>query len=211
MRRGCLFFLVGLVILLGVLGWLANTFVIQPARALVQDFRQLVQLESKVQRQEPYRPPASGQLSPSQVQRLLRVQRAVKEGLGSRYAAIEARLRQLSDRFSSQQQLDYRAALDLFRDSGALILDAKRIQVEGLNAQGFTLEEYRWVRSQVYGALELGLPRLDPQKLLSQIASGDFNPQTALEAPPSSPANRKLVQPYAKELRDFYAFTWFGL
>ncbi|WP_245969933.1 hypothetical protein [Calidithermus roseus] len=206
-----MFFLVGLVILLGVLGWLANTFVIQPARALVQDFRQLVQLESKVQRQEPYRPPASGQLSPSQVQRLLRVQRAVKEGLGSRYAAIEARLRQLSDRFSSQQQLDYRAALDLFRDSGALILDAKRIQVEGLNAQGFTLEEYRWVRSQVYGALELGLPRLDPQKLLSQIASGDFNPQTALEAPPSSPANRKLVQPYAKELRDFYAFTWFGL
>lgn len=211
MRRGCLFFLAGLVILLGVLGWLANTFVIQPARALVQDFRQLVQLESKVQRQEPYRPPASGQLSPSQVQRLLRVQRAVKEGLGSRYVGIEARLRQLSDRFSSQQQLDYRAALDLFRDSGALILDAKRIQVEGLNAQGFTLEEYRWVRSQVYGALELGVPRLDPQKLLSQIASGDFNPQTALEAPPSSPANRKLVRPYAKELRDFYAFTWFGL
>jgi hypothetical protein len=210
-RRGCLFFLAGFVILLGVLGWLANTFVIQPARSLVEDFRQLVQLESGVRRQQTYQPPANGQLSPSQVQRLLRVQRAVRQGLGSRYTAIEARLRQLSDRFSAQQQLDYRAALDLFRDSGALILDAKRLQVESLNAQGFSLEEYRWVRSQVYGALELGLPRLDPQKLLSQIASGDFNPQTALEAPPSNPANRKLVQPYGKELREFYALTWFGL
>lgn len=199
------------MILLGVLGWLANTFVIQPARSLVEDFRQLAQLESGVRRQQAYEPPANGQLSLSQVQRLLRVQRTVRQGLGSRYAAIESRLRQLSDRFSAQQQLDYRAALDLFRDSGALILEAKRLQVQSLNAQGFSLEEYRWVRSQVYGALELGLPRLDPQKLLSQIASGNFNPQTALEAPPSNPANRRLVRPYSKELREFYALTWFGL
>jgi len=210
-RRGCLFFLVGLVVLLGLLGWLANAFVIQPARALVEDFRQLVQLEGGVQRQQAYRPPANGQLTPEQLQRLLRVQRAVRQGLGSRYKAIEGRLRQLSDRFSGQQQLDYRAALDLFRDSGALIVEAKKLQVQNLNAQGFSLEEYRWVRSQVYAALELGLPELDPQKILSQIASGNFNPTSVLEAPPPNPANRKLVQPYSKELRDFYALTWFGL
>ncbi|MER3442624.1 MAG: hypothetical protein C4333_00250 [Meiothermus sp.] len=211
MRRGCLFFLAGFVILLGVLGWLANAFLIQPARNLVQDFRQLVQLESGVQRQQAYRPPASGQLSPGQVQRLVRVQRAVREGLGSRYTAIEGRLRQLSERFGAEQQLDYRAVLDLFRESGALVVDAKKIQVRSLNAQGFSLEEYRWVQRQAYAALELGIPKLDPQKLLQQIASGDFNPQTALEAPAPDPANRRLVQPYAKELRDFYPLTWFGL
>lgn len=204
---GCLGFLV--LLLLG--GWAAYTWIVRPAQALLSDFRQVITLDQGVKRQNPYTAPPNGQLTQAQVERLIRVQRAVKEQLGARWSGLEARFNQLTQSQGGSSSLDYRKALDLFRESGSLIVDAKRIQVAALNAQGFSAQEYAWVRGQVYAALGLGLPKLDPAEILRQINSRNFNPQVALQKPQAPPANVRLVQPFKAELEAYYPFTWFGL
>lgn len=201
----------GFLLFLALAGWAAYAFLIRPAQTLVNDFRQIIVLDRSVERQTAYTPPANSQLSPEQLQRFLQVQRYVKQQLGERYQRIEARLNQLANQQVGQLVLDYRTALDLFREGGSLVLDAKGIQVQALNQQGFSSEEYAWVRAQVYAALGYGVPNLNPQEILRQIGAGDFNPRVDLVKPEAPAANVRLVEPYRAELVSYYPFTWFGL
>lgn len=204
---GCL----GLLIFLGLGGWAAYVWLIRPAQSLVNDFRQVINLDKQVQKQSAYKPPANNLLSSSQVNRFVKVQREVRGQLGERYKKIEARLNQLSKQQEGQGTLDYRAALDLFRASGSLMVEAKKIQVKLVNQQDFSVAEYRWVKAQVYSALGLGIPNLNPSEILRQIAGRDFQPKVDLQKNPAPAANVKLVEPYRKELEAYYPFTWFGL
>jgi hypothetical protein len=201
----------GLLLFLGLAGWAAYSFLIRPAQTLVNDFRQIITLDNTVERQTAYTPPANALLSRDQVQRFLVVQRSVKEQLGERYQRIEARLNQLANQQVGQLTLDYRTALDLFRDSSSLMLDAKGIQVQALNLQNFSPQEYAWVRSQVYAALGFGVPSLNPQEILRQIGGGNFNPRVDMIKPTAPPENVRLVEPFRAELVSYYPFTWFGL
>jgi hypothetical protein len=201
----------GLLLFLGLAGWAAYSFLIRPAQTLVNDFRQIIALDNTVERQTAYTPPANALLSRDQVQRFLAVQRSVKEQLGERYQRIEARLNQLANQQVGQLTLDYRTALDLFRDSSSLMLDAKGIQVQALNLQNFSPQEYAWVRSQVYAALGFGVPSLNPQEILRQIGGGNFNPRVDMIKPTAPPENVRLVEPFRAELVSYYPFTWFGL
>jgi hypothetical protein len=211
MARWMMFGCFGLLLVAGALSIGAYFFLIRPAQALLNEFTQVFRLDSEVRDQTAYTPPASGQLTRDQVQRFVRVQREVRQGLGTRFTAIENRLDQLTQQVTGQVQLDYRAALDLFRDSGALITDAKRLQVQALNRHDFSPQEYAWVRSQVYSALGYGVPALNPQEILRQIGSGDFNPKVDLDRSPAPQATVRLVEPYRQELERYYPFTWFGL
>lgn len=199
------------MVFLGLAGWAAYSFLIRPAQTLVNDFRQIILLNQQVERQTAFTPPANNQLSSDQLERMLRVQRSVRQQLGERFQRVEARLSQLANQQVGQLTLDYRTALDLFRDSSSLVLDAKRLQVEALNAEGFSLEEYNWVRSQVYAALGLGLPRLDPGEILRQIGTGNFNPRAELFMVEAPAANVSLVEPFREELKAYWPLTWFGL
>ncbi|KIQ55143.1 hypothetical protein [Meiothermus taiwanensis] len=211
MARWLILALTGFLLFLALAGWAAYAFLIRPAQTLVNDFRQIIALDNKVERQTAYTPPANGELSTDQVQRFVQVQRYVKQQLGERYRRVEARLNQLANQQVGQLVLDYRTALDLFREGGSLVLDAKGIQVQALNQQGFSLEEYAWVRAQVYAALGYGVPNLNPQEILRQIGSRDFNPRVNLFKPEAPAANVRLVEPYRDELVSYYPFTWFGL
>lgn len=211
MARWMMFGCFGLLLVAGALGIGAYFFLIRPAQALLGEFTQVFRLEQEVRDQRPYTPPPKAQLSADQVRRFVRVEREVRQGLGTRFTALEGRLEQLSQQVSGQAQLDYRVALDLFRDSGALISEAKRLQVQALNRQDFSAGEYAWVRSQVYSALGYGVPTLNPQEILRQIGSGDFNPKVDLDRSPAPQASVRLVEPYRQELERYYPFTWFGL
>lgn len=204
---GCFGFLVAL----GIAGWAAWTFIVRPAQSLVNQFQQVITLDRTVQNQQPYAAPASRQLTQAQVQRFVQVQRSVKRQLGERFQRIEARLNQLANQQIGQLSLDYRTALDLFTDSGTLVVDAKRIQVEAVNRGRFSAEEYAWVRGQVYAALGYGVPSLNPQEILRQIAGRDFNTTVTLPKPDAPAANVRLVEPFRNELVSYYPFTWFGL
>jgi len=201
----------GFLLILGLGGWAAYSFLIRPAQTLVNDFRQIIALDRNVERQTAYTPPADALLTREQVQRLLAVQRSVKQQLGERYQRVEARLNQLANQQVGQLTLDYRTALDLFRDSSSLFFDAKGIQVQALNRQAFSPQEYAWVRSQVYAALGFGVPNLDPQEILRQIGGGNFNPRVDMVKPDAPEANIRLVEPFRTELVSYHPFTWFGL
>ncbi len=201
----------GFLLFLGLAGWAAYSFLIRPAQTLVNDFRQIIALDNQVRRQTAYTPPVGGLLNPNQVQRFLQVQRSVKQQLGERYQRVEARLNQLANQQGGQLVLDYRTALDLFREGGSLVLEAKGIQVQALNRQDFSPEEYAWVRAQVYAALGFGVPNLNPQEILRQIGARDFNPRVELTRPEAPVANVRLVEPYRDELVSYYPFTWFGM
>lgn len=201
----------GFLLFLALAGWAAYVFLVRPAQTLVNDFRQIIALDNDVLRQTAYAPPANGQLSLEQVQRLVQVQRSVKQQLGERYRRVEARLNQLANQQVGQPTLDYRTALDLFREGSSLVREAKRLQVQALNRYNFSLEEYAWVRAQVYAALGYGVPELNPQEILRQIGAGDFNPRVELSKPEAPAANVRLAEPFRAELVSYYPFTWFGL
>jgi hypothetical protein len=200
----------GVLLFLGIAGVAAFQFVIKPAQRLVNDLRKATQFDAQVQKQAPYTPPVGG-LSQAQVKRLLTVQRQVTSALGERFSKVERRFSELTQKASGQDQIDYRQMLDLFRDSGALIVEAKQLQVRALNAQGFSLEEYRWVRQQAYSGLGLGVPNVKPEDLLDQIARGDLKAVLELVRSPESTVNSRLVEPSRKELESYYPFTWFGM
>jgi hypothetical protein len=201
----------GLLLFVGIAGVLAFQFVIKPAQSLIADLRQVAQLDARVLKQTPYTPPGHGKISQEQLGRLMQVQRQVQSGLGERFSKVERRFKELTQKVGKQQQLDYRQMLDLFRDSGSLITEAKALQVKALNAQGFSPQEYGWVRQQAYSGLGLGVPNLDPQKMLEQIGKGDVNAVLELVKSPESPQNTRLVEPLRTELERYYPLTWFGL
>ncbi|MGI9175298.1 MAG: hypothetical protein ACR2GR_08270 [Rhodothermales bacterium] len=96
-----------------------------------------------------------------------------------------------------------------------VITEAKRIQVEALNRQDFSLEEYAWVRREAYRAA--GLPVLNvglmeaveaaqngnTEALTQQTLSGD-----SLSAPEP---NRRLVQAHQEQLERMAGLAFFGL
>ena len=102
-----------------------------------------------------------------------------------------------------------------YRDVAAAWMDAKRAQVEALNAERFSLEEYRWVRNQVYLAVGIPYVDIDVAKIVQDIRQGVTSPETPPlkgSVGPSGPdANQALVAPLKKSFEDNVALVVFGL
>lgn len=203
---------IGVAVLLFVvgLGTLAYFFLVRPAQNFVQEFGKALELEARLPN-TPYMPPASGQISATQVERLAAVQQTVIQGLGNTYTTLQERFGQLANQVAGQTNLDYRTVLDLFGQSTNLLVQAKELQVEAALTAGFSQEEYQWVRQQVYSALGLGIPQINPQEVLEQIRQGNFETVVPLLQVPSLPINAEQAAPYLEQFRQFYALTWFGL
>lgn len=163
----------------------------------------------------PFEPPASGELTEAQVERFIRVQTAVKAALGTRAEAFAAKYRELSRRPDGTTEVP--ALPDLVAGLGDLpeaYLDAWRAQVRAMNADGFSRDEFSWVRLRVYQAAGLDAVRYDArdlERVLEAMARG-----VQLEAPPVSlpdvPAkNRALVKPHVSQLSSWLSLAVFGL
>lgn len=171
-------------------------------------------LERSVRNQEAFEPPASGEVTPSQVQRLLGVQQAVRGRLGVRAGELEREYHTLLQK-DSATIADVPELIAAYRDIAAMYVDAKRGQVDALNQAGFSLGEYRWVRSQVYAALGVPLMEVDMAQVIDDIKNGrtPAEPKQAIAPPGPSgpPASRQLVEPHRKAFEDNAALAFFGL
>ena len=101
-----------------------------------------------------------------------------------------------------------------YRDLAASWLDAKRAQVDALNDAGFSLEEYRWVRSEVYRALDIPFVEVDFSRIAAQARNGGVPEGVRVGGAFSGPgadANKKLVERYRKLLEDNMPMAAFGL
>jgi hypothetical protein len=190
------------------------------AVAPLSELGSLAGIERSIRKQDPYTPPASGDPSPAQVERLLEVQRAVRARLGARADEFYHRYRRYFEPLDGatvplggpvdSALVGLRMSLDL----AGLYVDGKRAQVDALNRADLSLEEYRWTRSRVYAALGVPLLELDIPDIIADVKEGRQPATPAYqmtEGSAGSPAVRKLVEPHRKVLEENVGLAFFGL
>lgn len=190
------------------------------AIAPISGLASLPEIEGSIRKQGPYSPPASGEPSPAQIERLLGVQQAVRARLGTRADEFYRRYRRYFEPVDGATTpvggsvdsavLGFRMSLDL----AGIYVDGKRAQVDALNRAGVSLEEYRWTRSRVYAALDVPFMELDIPGILAEGKEGrpPATPASRIgEVPAGSPAVRRLVEPHRKMLEENVGLAFFGL
>lgn len=215
---GCLVILVILAVGLGVATFVlyrAASPAIENARAYLSGLSELGELERQVTNQAPYEPPPAGELSAAQVERFARVQDNVRQALGRRMDEIDAKYKDLST--DSGRQPSFGELIGALGDLADVFVQAKRFQVTALNQEGFSMEEYNWVRGRVYQAAGVEVVgNLDLEKIAAAVREG-----TGVESvdAPSLPdmkvnvpeANRALVKPYLPRMDEWIPLAFFGL
>jgi hypothetical protein len=173
----------------------------------------LPELQRSVRNQRPFTPPAGGEPSQAQVERLLAIQQAVRTRLGARAEEIEHRYRRLLAK-DSATVVDLPELVSAYRDLAGAYVDAKRAQVDALNQAGLSLEEYRWTRSRAYAALGMPLLDVDVAGIIDDVTAGrePATPTARLTEPWSaSPALRGRVEAHRKTLAENVGLAFFGL
>lgn len=202
---GCL--VVAALVLVGG-GAAAYWFIGRPALNAVNAGRNLVriqQLEGQVSDRSTFAPPSDGVLTPQQVERYLAVNRELMTSLESRVAVLDERYKEIERTEASFAGL--RQAASAWADLLRLIVDAKETQVAALNANGFSLSEYDWVRTQTLSAAGLPLLQVDLAALVNEDGAATL-PRRIADVPQ---ANRDLVAPYSDELQRTLPLAVFGL
>jgi hypothetical protein len=200
-----------------IAGGLVAYYVYRQFSSAVTQFAELAQLpelERSVRNREPFVPPASEELSDAQIEKLLQVQAQVRQRLGEQMAAFEAKYRTLTQKEHASLS-DAPAVIAAYRDLAATWLEAKRSQVEALNAAGLSLEEYRWIRDQAYRAVGMAFVDLDVGRLVDEAQRG-LSSETAGQLlgalEPSGPeSNRARLARFKKQLEENLALASFGL
>jgi hypothetical protein len=172
------------------------------------------EIERGVLNRDPFVPPTSGEVSDIQIEKLLKVQSAVRQRLGERMATLESKYKTLAEK-EKADVTDAPALLRAYADLAVSWLDAKRQQVEALNATGLSLEEYRWIRDQTYRALGMAYVDLDIAKLVEDAKRGVTSEQPgqlrgAVEAA-GPESNRTRAEKFRKQLESNIALASFGL
>jgi len=215
---GCLVILVlgGIVVAVGsYILYRAASPLIQDARNYYEGMSQLPEIERQIENTSAHTPPASGELTEDQVERFVRVQQHMRKSLGQRMTAIEEKYKHLKANSDSNVQVGITDLLSGLRDITNIYVDARRYQVEALNAERFSQEEYSWVRDRMFQAagMEVG-SRIDVEKLEEAVRRGTgIEDIRADRLPrPNVPArNRELVKPYLDRMDEWIPFVFFGL
>jgi hypothetical protein len=177
------------------------------------DLARVPDIERAIRNRAPFVPPASAELSDAQVEQLVRIQSEVRKRLGEQMAAFDARYKDLI-RKDTASLADAPAILRAYGDLATAWLDAKRAQVDALNAAGLSLEEYRWIREQAYRALGAPFVDFDIAKLVEDARRGiapDPAAPGGAPAPEGPESNRTRVERVRKLLEENLALASFGL
>lgn len=177
-------------------------------------FADLPELDERVQNKRSYTPPASAEISEAQIEKLAQVQSVIRKRLGQRITEFEGKYKALLAKHDATA-VDIPAVIQAYGDLASTWIDAKRGQVEALNAAGLSLEEYRWIREQAYRALGKPFVDLDISKFVEEMKDG-VTPEAlgklrgALE--PDGPlVNRERIEKFKKILEENLALASLGL
>jgi hypothetical protein len=210
---------IGCVVLIAVVaigGTIGSYMIYRKVSSTVSGFAELAtipEIERSVTNRTPFRAPASGELSPAQLDRYLTVQRRIRTHLGARVNEFERRYRTLLVK-DSATVTDAPALISAYRDLATGYVEAKRVQVDALNEAGLSLDEYRWVRRQAYTALGMPMMDMDVAQLVQQVQSGGTPARPVTTTPlglSGTPATLKLVEPHRKVLEANAGLAFFGL
>lgn len=198
----------------------AGYYIYGKARATYTQLAQLGQvhdIERGVKVQTPFIVPASGELTQAQVDKMMKVTSRVRERLDKDMATFQSTYKTLADKANKNQTTaaDLPALLSAYRDLASDWIEAKRAQVDALNEVGLSLQEYRWIRSAAYGALDIPFTDIDMGRIADQLKNGGTPNSYVLIggafAGKGPESNVKLVTPYRKQLEDYMPLAAFGL
>ena len=199
--------LVTIFLVIGTGAALAYFYLVRPAMGAVnaaKDLAQIQQLENRVRDKSVYAAPGDGVLSADQVDRYLVATRTIVSGLEGRVGRLQERYEQIE---AEGRDPGLRELASAYADILRLVVEAKELQVEALNASGFSLSEYAWVRGQVIGAAGYEAVQVD----LASLANASSGSSLRQVEAPVPPRNVDLVQPYVEELQSVLPLAAFGL
>jgi len=209
---GCLILFVVVVIGGGIAGYF---FVYRPASEYVQSFSEMgkvSELDKSIANTESFAPPADNLLTQDEVDRFVRVQRHMVEAMGSELD----RLKQKYDAFGKPPEEGGTTpgitdVMGAWKDLSATIVKAKELQVDAMNQESFSKEEYEWVRSSFWQALGTAFVSMNMAKMAEAIQTQ--NPDVLKEQTSAGEApapNQELVKPYQEEAQQWLAYAWLG-
>ena len=177
------------------------------------EFGRIPDIERDVRKRVAFEPPPTEEITDAQLQKLVQVQAHVRRRLGEQAQRLEAKYKSLADK-KEVTLADAPAILNAYRDLASTWMDAKRSQVEALNAADLSLEEYRWIRHQAYRALGQAFVDLDLARIIDDVKRGAQSQAGELRGavgPDGPVANRKLVEKFKKVLEENIALASLGL
>lgn len=219
---GCLIVAIAVLI---VGSGLAYFYVIRPLTNTVKagmELPRLAELDQQVSNKRAFAAPESGELTAGQVDRYMQATSAVMNGLKGK--ADE--LAQKYDQISSQGNPGIRQVLNAYTDIIKLVVQAKEQQVDALNAAGFSLSEYDWVKrsviraaGQAYTVVDLtALSKGEVEEAADEAVADDAVADDAVagdnaagDAAAVPEANVELVKPYADAIEKYLPLVAFGL
>lgn len=180
----------------------------------------LESMDERITRTESFTPPADTALTEAQVERFLAVQRTVYDSVHTRLDTAAAGIKRLLEKERAGQEPSFSEVKDWFASFSDAIITAKRVQVDALNEQAFSLNEYRWVRRQVLNAAGWTAPPLGVERAMDRSVAGfyrggggdppmQWKPRPYDGAVPS--ANRALVAPHRVAVDSLHVVARFGL
>lgn len=206
---GCLVVLVLGAVFVGIGGYWAYN----KTKGMVASFSQLQEIpkiEAQVQNKAAFTAPGNGELTEDQVTRFIAVQKAIRDRLGARVKELDAKYDALN---KNRGGASIGEGLGALKDLGSLIVEAKKVQVEALNAQNFSLSEYEWARNAAY--LAAGVPlTMNFQQIVKNAQAGKVPSQESMAEAVAGDApekNKALIAPHAEALRQSAGLAFFGL
>ncbi|HEY3381922.1 MAG TPA: hypothetical protein VGK32_09155 [Vicinamibacterales bacterium] len=209
---GCLVALAILIVIGGVVGYLAYDRFLRPVTQFAGSIKQYSEIEKGVRNTGGFTAPEGGELTEQLVGRFVKVQQEMETKLGARMQALKTKYDRLDRERGGNRDASVTEVMAQLRDLGSLLVEAKRVQVEALNEAGFSLREYEWAREQVYAAIGMSAVGFDFKTMAEEAKAGKFGPPSRnAEVPETTEKNKELVAPFEKKLRDWAPFAFFGL
>jgi hypothetical protein len=216
---GCLIVVVIALIGFSVAGYYAYRWaqpMIQTTGDYVERARELARLDDRVQNKSTYTPPASNELTQVQVERYLAVQTRVRDELGARWKEIETKAADIQAKTKNNgRELTFAEFTSVLSDLAGIYTEARRAQVDALNVQRFSDDEYAWVRNRIYEAAGMeiasGIDLSRIQELARQGAAQSNVTIPDVPKPDVPEANIKLVRPHLEKLKESFGLAVLGL
>lgn len=197
-------------------GYLGYTTLIKPIMGSVTQLQQINEKNNQIQNQASFTPPQNMELQENQVERFVNVQKNIRQGLEDRLTEFQAKYEELGQELEGRDP-SIREMMGVYSDLVQLYGDAKQIQVDALNAENFSLQEYRFVQQSFYQALGVELFQFDIDAIAKAAADGNMDInledfETAQQKMDEIPQrNRDLVVPYTENIDEWITFAWWGL
>lgn len=154
-------------------------FVYRPVAAMLENVEMAVRYEDRLTNQTPFTPPTEPILSEEQVSRFVAVQRAMMTVAGNDLSQIQEALARIAEQSSSTQDWQaFMRELGQFGEAITLMRNVRDAQVQAMNEQNLSLQEYQWARGTFFAAL---LPTQGFEQLQAIAQEGSVTPERLSE------------------------------